>query len=85
LSIDADDTLSGQLQVGWPIYTEDGEKIGEVKDVRGRYFNVNATREFDYWLAMDSIASTAGGRVTMSFRKDDLGDVIELRLVNTVR
>jgi len=53
--------------------------------VRGRYFNVNAAMEFDYWLAMDTIASIAGGRVTVSFRKDDLGDVIELRLVNAVR
>jgi len=83
--VSMDDASSHRLQVGWPIYTQDGEKIGEVKEVRGRYFDVNAPGEPDYWLPMDTIASTADGRLTMTFRKHDLGDVIELRLVNTER
>ena len=73
-------------QVGWSIYTRDGGTIGEVREVRGRYFRVNAPREPDYWLDMAGIASVADSRVTMSFDRADLGaDVIMLRLPKTAR
>ena len=74
------------LQIGWSVVTRDGETLGEVKEIRGRYFNVSVPREPDYWLEVDGIVSTADRRVTMSFGKADLSeDFIELRLLKTDR
>jgi hypothetical protein len=72
------------VQIGWSVYTQDGERLGEVRGVRGRYLNVSVPRQPDYWLEMDAIASATDGRVTMSFAKADLGDdYIELRMVKS--
>jgi hypothetical protein len=73
-------------QVGWSIYTHDGQELGQVREVRGSYFRINAPREPDYWLDMEWIASSADGRLTMSFDRADLvADVIMLRIPKTVR
>jgi hypothetical protein len=66
--------LTNDLPVGAEIFTSDGDKIGEVKEVQGSYFKVNAAMQPDYWLPISSVASTTGGRVMLSFHKDHLGD-----------
>ena len=73
-----------RMQVGWPIYTQDGERLGEVKEIRGRYFKVRAKMEPDFWLETETVVSTASGPLTTSFCKHDMDDVIELRLIRTV-
>jgi hypothetical protein len=60
--------------VGRAVYTRDGDKIGEVKEVRGAFFKVDAPMQPDYWLQSE-FAQTAGAEgITMEFGKDDLGD-----------
>ena len=62
------------LPAGAEVYTSDGDKIGEVKEVRQGSFKVNAAMQPDYWLPIHTAASAAGNRVTLSFDKDRLGD-----------
>lgn len=60
--------------VGYPVHTSEGEHIGDIKEVRGAVFKVNARMQPDYWLQTQFVRSTANDRVTMEFKKDDLGD-----------
>lgn len=70
-------TFTHDLPVDAEIFTTDGDKIGEVKEVRGSYFKVNAAMQPDYWLPMSTVTSSTGGRVMLNFHKDRLGDYKE--------
>ena len=59
---------------GAEVFTSDGDKIGEVREVRGSSFKVNAAMQPDYWLPTGTVATTSGNRVTLTFHKDRLGD-----------
>ena len=68
-------TMAANLAPGTDIYTSDGDKIGEVKEVRGRYFKVNAAGQPDYWLETECCAAGyTSGDVRLVFTKDKLGD-----------
>ena len=62
------------LHEGCEVFTMDGDKIGEVKEVRGDYFKVDAKMQPDYWLACGLITAETASSVTLSFNKDQLGD-----------
>jgi uncharacterized protein (TIGR02271 family) len=66
-------TYSG-LTVGAPVVTMDGDQIGSVKEIRGRYFKVDAPMQPDYWLSLDNVGAGSGGQVVLGFNKDRLGD-----------
>jgi hypothetical protein len=59
--------------VGSDVYTADGEKLGELKEIEGAAFKVDAAIQLDYWLPLSSVASTAEGRITLSFPWEELG------------
>ena len=60
--------------VGAPVLTPDGDQLGTVKEVQGRYFKVNAPMQPDYWLSTETLRSTSEGQVVVTFAKDRLGD-----------
>jgi hypothetical protein len=64
------------LHTGQAVYTADGDRLGEVKELRGDYFKIDAAMKPDYWLACDCVLGGMGGddRVTLSFEKDRLAD-----------
>lgn len=62
------------LTPGAEVYTNDGDKLGEVKEVRGGFFKVEASMQPDYWLSTSHVKSVTGTRVEMNFVKDHLGD-----------
>jgi hypothetical protein len=66
--------MSENITPGLDVYTLDDDKIGEVKEVRGRYFKVDAAGMPDYWLARECISDYTGGKVRLAFDKDHLGD-----------
>ena len=70
----ASDYNAYDLMVGTPVCTLDGDEIGKVKEVQGRYFKVDAQMQPDYWLRSDCVTSASGGRVTLGVDKDHLGD-----------
>jgi hypothetical protein len=67
-------TGSHHLPIDADIITTDGDKIGNVKEVRGSFFKVNAAGQPDYWLPVTCVASSAGTAVMLNFHKDHLGD-----------
>jgi hypothetical protein len=60
--------------IGVPIFTQDGSRIGTMKEIRGRFFKVDAPFQPDYWLTEDHIASAMGSEVRLSFTEDRIGD-----------
>ena len=60
--------------IGLPIYTEDGSEIGKVKEIRGRYFKVDAPMASDYWLREDCVGSARGGEIRLAVPHDRLDD-----------
>ena len=67
-------TYGGSIpELGARVITSDGEQLGKVKDIAGGCFKIDAPLQKDYWLASDSIATTLGGEVMLTFTKDDLG------------
>ena len=62
------------IRPGLPVYTRDGEQLGEIKEVHDTVFKVDAPMQPDYWLPRDSVLSFTIERVTMKFDKDRLAD-----------
>jgi len=69
-------TGRSDIREGYAVFTQDGEQLGTVKEVRGQYFKVNAPMQRDYWLSSDAVTSTSGDRVTLSI---DSGRVDEYK------
>jgi hypothetical protein len=62
------------LPMGAEVFTSDGDKIGEVAEIRGSAFKVDVAMQPDYWLPLNAVSSSAGNRVVLTFHKDHLGD-----------
>ena len=43
------------IRTGLDVFTRDGTRLGEVKELRGEYFKVDAPMAPDYWLSLDCI------------------------------
>ena len=67
-------TGRGDIQVGAPVFAQDGTQLGEVKEVRGRYFKVDAPMQKDYWLSMDAVSSATSGQITLAVDSGRLDD-----------
>jgi hypothetical protein len=59
---------------GTEVYTQDGERLGSVKEERNGYLLIDARLQPDYWLPLGLVAAFENGRVTMAFTKDHLGE-----------
>lgn len=62
------------VAAGMEVVTSDGDRLGEVKEVRGPYFKVNAKMHPDYWLQREVVRADSEGRLVTEFAKDDLKD-----------
>ncbi|MSQ24182.1 MAG: PRC-barrel domain containing protein [Chloroflexi bacterium] len=55
-----------RVTAGMPVYTQDGQKIGKVSEVRGRIFKVETGLfQKDYWLPAESISTAVPGDAVM--------------------
>ena len=60
------DTIPGSIPaLGAPIFTEDGRRIGAVKEVREDCFKVGAPWHIPYWLPVAAVESVGTERVTL--------------------
>jgi hypothetical protein len=59
---------------GAEVFTSDGEKLGTIKEIGIGYFKLDVRLRGDYWLQRQFVTSNEGGRVTMSFTKDEAKD-----------
>lgn len=63
-----------RVAIGQPVYTNDGDRLGSVKEVQGAFFKVDAPMAPDYWLPVSSVSTATGNQVTLSFDTGHLGD-----------
>lgn len=57
---------------GREIFTQDGHRLGVVKEVTATALKVDAPLHPDYWLPRDRVLSFTNERVTMDFAHADL-------------
>lgn len=55
------------IRAGLPVYSEDGDKLGSVKELRGVYIKIDAALQPDYWLRFEDLLSYTAERATMAF------------------
>jgi iron-sulfur cluster repair protein YtfE (RIC family) len=61
--------------MGMEVCTADGESVGTVKEMQGRYFKVDAPMKPDFWLTTDCIRTASANTVMLTVNKDHLDDV----------
>jgi len=59
--------------VGTPIRSSDGEHLGEVRELLGRYFKVNARMAPDYWLPRSVVQIADQFELILNVTKEELG------------
>jgi hypothetical protein len=69
---DSERKSNERVTVGAPVVTNDGERLGEVKELQGRYFKVAAPWRSDYWLQQSFTRRDARGQVVTEFNRRDL-------------
>ncbi len=65
------------LPLGCDVFTMDGSKLGQVKEVRDDYFKVDAPMRPDFWLPVNCVrggSGIAGARVEVEFTKSHLDE-----------
>ena len=60
------------IPIGSEVFTTDGERLGDVDEIRVASFKVNAALQPDYWLPSNTVASIMGKRITLAFARDRL-------------
>lgn len=67
--------------VGQTVYSADGGELGTVKEIKGRFFKVDAPMQPDYWLSTNAVQQS-GGRLVVSrdaAHYDDPDDMMDDR------
>ncbi|MGI8551115.1 MAG: DUF2171 domain-containing protein [Dehalococcoidia bacterium] len=64
-----------EIIVGSPVFTENGDEVGRVKELRGDYVKIDAPMQVDYWLRTESVLSFTAERVTLNCDKAHLADL----------
>jgi len=72
MTSDSEQPLAERVTVGASVVTSDGERLGEVKELRGPYFKVAAPWRPDFWLQQSFTQRDAKGQVVTGFTKDEL-------------
>jgi hemerythrin superfamily protein len=70
-----DQGMGPMPHMGMEVCTADGETVGTVKEMQGRYFKVDAPMKPDFWLTTDCIRTASANTVTLTVDKNHLGDV----------
>lgn len=59
---------------GAPVFTRDGARIGEVKEVANGSFKVDASGKPDYWLSAEFVTSSNPAQVELDFDSELLDE-----------
>jgi hypothetical protein len=58
--------------VGARVRTADGEELGEVKELVGRYFKVAAPMAPDYWLPQECLKAASDSELLLTITRDEV-------------
>lgn len=67
------ESILGSLNVGCPIFTADGERLGTLAEVRSQHLKVHAPMRRDYWIDASDARVSDGKRIELTFNNEDLG------------
>lgn len=70
----AEQGMYGIKWAGCPVFTRDGDELGEVEEKWDGYFKVDALDKPDYWLPTDAAELADDGRIILSFDAEQLDD-----------
>jgi hypothetical protein len=59
------DQVTRQLQPGMRVYTEDGQELGPLVEVRPGCFRIQAAWRRSYWLPVDAIDAVETDQITL--------------------
>jgi hypothetical protein len=59
--------------VGTRVRSSDGEDIGQVKEILGRYFKIDAPMAPDYWLPRSVVRSADQSELVLDITREELG------------
>ena len=62
------------ITIGTPVFAQDGEQLGTVKELRGTAFKVDAAAKPDYWLPTSCLTEGAASRLVVGATKERIGD-----------
>ncbi|MBX7110710.1 MAG: hypothetical protein K1X87_02550 [Dehalococcoidia bacterium] len=65
--------MAQEITVGAEVVTADGRTLGKVKTVQESAFQVDAPRQFDYWLEATLVKASSAERLELAFNESDLG------------
>ena len=61
------------ISPGREVFTQDGHRLGRVKEAGERAIKIDASLRPDFWLPRERVLSFTNERVTMDFDEADLG------------
>ena len=61
-----------EIGPGREVFTQDGHRLGRVKEVREGAIKIDASLRPDFWLPRERVLSFTNERVTMDFDQADL-------------
>ena len=66
--------VTENITMGADVFTSEGDRLGQVAEVRGTAFRVDVSMMPDYWLPADCVDSADAGGVHLECTKDEVGD-----------
>lgn len=72
MTSNSEQPIAERVTVGASVVTNDGQKLGEVKELQGPYFKVAATWRPDFWLQQSFTERDAKGQVVTGFTRAEL-------------
>ena len=70
--------MDPDIRPGAAIFTQEGRYLGEVGEIEGRSFHVQAAMQPDYWLPLRTVARASDEHVEVAFYLHELGEYRQL-------
>ena len=66
--------VTESISVGAEVFTSEGDKLGDIAEVRGSAFRVDVSMMPDYWLPVSCVTTADATSVQLECTKDEVGD-----------
>ena len=66
--------VTENVMVGAEVFTSEGDKLGDIAEVRGSAFRLDVSMMPDYWLPLSCVETSDASSVHLECTKDEVGD-----------
>jgi len=67
--------FQGQIRTGMEVCDLEGNRLGEVKEMRGSEFLLDRPMRRDVYVPFDAVQDVRGDRITLRYRESEIGDL----------